>query len=81
MKSRTWVGCLAGVALGFALSSLSPPQLIGQDKAKEPEMKPVKWEYSVKTRGDEKTLNEYGDEGWELVCHDPGASFFKRPKR
>ena len=82
MKSRTWGACLACAAVGFVLSGLVQPQLTGQDTIKD--RVPKKWEYTILVHGrneEKKTLNDYGDEGWELVCVASGQSIFKRPKQ
>ena len=46
----------------------------------------TKWEYRVEDisymgrAGRESTLDEMGEEGWELVGVDNGGAYFKRPK-
>ena len=83
MKTRTWIACLACGVLGFIISSLSQPQLIGQERAKEPRR--MKWEYKVESV-DENGLNELGEEGWDLVTvqASPGGairlSYLRRQK-
>jgi hypothetical protein len=44
---------------------------------------PVKWEYKTMDRADaaERTLNELGQQGWELVTSGRGELILKRPVR
>jgi len=83
MKTRTWMACLACVAVGFFLASLSQSQLTGEEKDKEPAL--VKWEYKYIVHSEER-FNKLGNDGWELVAfEDRGKTgtyaHFKRPKR
>ena len=39
----------------------------------------VKWEYAVQWRLDEEQLNEFGEQGWELVMVVENYFYFKRP--
>jgi hypothetical protein len=68
------------VALGFVLGNLAQPQLVGQEKAKEPPLD--KREYKVITELDSKSLNELGEQGWDLVtvvlCGPEGRHFYLR---
>jgi hypothetical protein len=84
MKSRPWAACLAGVVLGFVLSGSASPQLTGQEKAKPPAH--LKWEYKHETELDAKSLNELGEQGWDIaaiILYGPeGRHFYlRRPKR
>ncbi len=46
-------------------SAEAQPQLIGQEKTKDPSL--AKREYKVLTELDSKSLNELGEQGWDLV--------------
>ena len=81
MKIKIWIASAACIAFGFVLSGLTQSQLTGQEKAKDPVN--VKWEYLTLQHGlnkDKKTYNDFGNEGWELICVESGNSHFKRPK-
>lgn len=39
----------------------------------------IKWEYKTISTDWELTLNELGEEGWELVCYSEPNLIFKRP--
>jgi hypothetical protein len=91
MRSRIWVACSLAVIAGFTLFCVLPSQSNGQAKINGLQ---ATWEYKVVGHeGNEKTFNELGEHGWELVAvaagsssgagaagHTPAAFYFKRKK-
>ena len=80
MSTKSWLGGVACVVVGFALGSQSQPRLIGEDKPKAAER--VRWEYKVQknVEGLVDVFNDLGDAGWELAWVDHGSAIFKRAK-
>lgn len=40
----------------------------------------MNWEYIIRDNLDEDSLNEYGEEGWELVYIDECCSYFSETR-
>ena len=91
LRYRALIACSLFVFAGLVLAALSSPELIGQEKVKDPGR--VKWEYKVAsvrhTQGPDvrdKLLRELGDDGWELsaATYSENGSlsdlYFKRQK-
>jgi hypothetical protein len=87
MRPNRFLGIVAMVGLPLWLLALGLSPSAGQDPGVRPA---VVWEYKTffghRRQDDDRALNQFGQEGWELVVigEDPRELVryvFKRPKR